>query len=47
MQIIPLNKLGLIRTNLLLSTIKLEKTGFKVRNINSVLEECVKEYLKS
>jgi 3,5-epimerase/4-reductase len=40
-------KLGLVRTNLLLSTAKLEKTGFKVRNINSVLEECVKEYLKS
>jgi len=40
-------KLGVIRTNLLLSTAKLERTGFKVRNINSVLEECVKEYLKS
>lgn len=44
---IVLKKLGLVRTNLLLSTSKLEKTGFKVRNINSVLEECVKEYLKS
>jgi 3,5-epimerase/4-reductase len=40
-------KLGLTRTNLLMSTIKLEKSGFRVRNINSVLEECVKEYLKS
>jgi 3,5-epimerase/4-reductase len=46
-KILPLDKLGLVRTNLILSTSKLEKTGFKVRNINSVLEECVKEYLKS
>ena len=44
---IALNKLGLVRTNLLLSTKKLEKSGFKVRNINLVLDECVKEYLKS
>ena len=47
LQTITLNKLGLVRTNLLLSTSKLEKSGFKVRNINSVLDECVKEYLKS
>jgi len=46
-KVIALKKLGLARTNLILSTNKLEKTGFKVRNINSVLEECVKEYLKS
>jgi len=46
-RMISLNKLGLVRTNLLLSTGKLEKSGFKVRNINSVLDECVKEYLKS
>ncbi len=45
--VIDFRKLGLARTNLILSTSKLEKTGFKVRNINSVLEECVKEYLKS
>jgi 3,5-epimerase/4-reductase len=45
--VINLAKLGLVRTNLLMSTAKLEKTGFKVRNINSLLEECVKEYLKS
>jgi len=45
--LIDLKQLGLSRTNLLLSTSKLEKTGFKVRNINSVLEECVREYLKS
>lgn len=46
-ELIALKKLKLDRTNLILSTSKLEKTGFKVRNINSVLEECVKEYLKS
>jgi len=46
-KVIALKKLGLIRTDLILSTTKLEKTGFKVRSINSVLEECVKEYLKS
>ncbi len=45
--LINLKKLGLSRTNLILSTEKLEKSGFKVRNINSILEECVKEYLKS
>ena len=43
--IIPLKKVG-VRTNLILSTAKLEKSGFKVRNINSVLEECVKGYIE-
>ena len=46
-KVVALKKLGLARTNLILSTKKLKDTGFKVRNINSVLEECVKEYLKS
>jgi len=46
-KVIALKKLGLVRTNLILSTNKLEKTGFKVRNINSVLEECVKGYLEN
>lgn len=46
-KIITLKELGLARTNLILSTGKLEKTGFKVRDINSVLEECVREHLKS
>ena len=45
--VIDLGKLGLVRTNLLLSIAKLEKSGFKARSINSILEECVKEYLKS
>ena len=44
--VIDLDKLGLIRTNLILSTHKLEKSGFNVRNINSVLEECVRGYIK-
>ena len=47
LQRVTLKKLNLVRTNLILSTSKLEKSGFKVRNINSVLDECVKEYLKS
>jgi dTDP-4-dehydrorhamnose reductase len=46
-KVIALKRLSLVRTNLILSTNKLAKSGFKVRNINSVLEECVKEYLKS
>ncbi|MDO8489384.1 MAG: sugar nucleotide-binding protein [Candidatus Omnitrophota bacterium] len=45
-KLINFKGLGLTRTNLLLSTSKLERTGFKVRDINSILEECVKEYLK-
>ncbi|MDD5692801.1 MAG: sugar nucleotide-binding protein [Candidatus Omnitrophica bacterium] len=45
--LIDFRKLGLVRTNLVMSTAKLEKSGFKVRNINSVLEECVKGHLKS
>jgi len=45
-KIIGFNDLNLVRTNLILSTKKLEKTGFKVRDIHEVLEECVKDYLK-
>ncbi|MEK6728382.1 MAG: sugar nucleotide-binding protein [Candidatus Omnitrophota bacterium] len=45
-EVIDFKKLNQIRTNLLLSTKKLENTGFKVRDIHEVLEECVKEYLK-
>jgi dTDP-4-dehydrorhamnose reductase len=44
-KIVDFRKLGLVRTNLIMSTHKLEKTGFKVRHINSVLEECIKGYL--
>lgn len=39
-------KLNIVRTNLILSTAKLEKTGFKVRHIKDILEECVKDYIK-
>jgi len=45
-QTIDFNKLNLIRTNIVLSTKKLEDTGFKVRDIKDILEECVKEYVK-
>lgn len=46
-QVVNFNKLNLVRTNVVLSTKKLENTGFKLRNIKDVLEECVKNYLKS
>ena len=45
-QVINYKDLNLVRTNLILSTKKLEQTGFKVRDIKEVLEECVQEYLK-
>jgi dTDP-4-dehydrorhamnose reductase len=41
-KVIPLEKLGLVRTNLLLSTSKLSKSGFKVRHINSALAESIR-----
>lgn len=44
-QTIDLKDLNKVRTNLVMSTEKLEKTGFKVRNINQILEECVQGYL--
>jgi dTDP-4-dehydrorhamnose reductase len=45
-KVTDLKKLNLVRTNLILSTRKLKKTGFKVRDIHEVLEECVQNYLK-
>jgi 3,5-epimerase/4-reductase len=45
-EVIDYRKLNMIRTNLVLSTRKLEKSGFKVRDIHEVLEECVENYLK-
>ncbi len=45
-EVIDYKKLNLVRTNLVLSTDKLEHTGFKVRDIHEVLEECVKKYIK-
>ncbi|MBN3040715.1 MAG: sugar nucleotide-binding protein [Candidatus Omnitrophica bacterium] len=38
-------ELGLIRTNLILSVNKLEKSGFKIREIHEVLEQCIEKYL--
>lgn len=35
------------RTNLILSTDKLKDSGFSVRNINDVLDECVKTYIQN
>jgi 3,5-epimerase/4-reductase len=45
-EVIDLKKLNLVRTNLLMSTKKLEKTGFRTRPIREVYAECVKNYLK-
>lgn len=42
---VDFKKLNMVRTNLILSTRKLEKSGFKVRPIQEVLEECVRGYL--
>ncbi|MBM3251660.1 MAG: sugar nucleotide-binding protein [Candidatus Omnitrophica bacterium] len=41
---IDFKKLNLVRTNLILSTEKLEKSGFRVRGIQEVLEECIQAY---
>jgi len=45
-ELINLKNLKLTRTNLIMSTKKLEKSGFKVRQIKEVLDECVKNYVK-
>ena len=44
--ILPMKDFKLERTNLIMSVCKLEKTGFKVRKIQDVLEECVEQYVK-
>ncbi|MGE5280523.1 MAG: SDR family oxidoreductase [Deltaproteobacteria bacterium] len=43
---IRFRSLGLKRSNLILSCRKLEKAGFRVRPIRSVLKECVREYVR-
>ncbi|MFH1622508.1 MAG: sugar nucleotide-binding protein [Candidatus Omnitrophota bacterium] len=43
--IIDYKKLNLERTNLILSTKKLEDSGFKMRRIEDIFEECVRGYL--
>lgn len=45
-KVIDYRQLNLNRTNLILSAGKLEQSGFKVRDIAEVLEECVVSYLK-
>lgn len=45
-EVIPYAELPLVRTNLLLSTEKLKMSGFCVRPIKEVLEECVQKYLE-
>ena len=44
-EVISPDALGRRRPSALLSTEKLEKTGFKVREIHSVLDECLKGYI--
>jgi len=44
--VVDYRTLGLVRTNLVMSVKKLEKTGFAVRPIKDVLDECVKEYVR-
>lgn len=41
-----MENLKLMRTNLVLSTKKLEKSGFKVRKCQTIMEECIKNYVK-
>ncbi len=43
-RVVSVKSLKLIRTDLVLSTAKLRKAGFKVRHINSVLDECVRSW---
>lgn len=45
-EVIDYKKLNLVRTNLVLSTRKLERSGFKVRKTKEILEECVRSYIK-
>ena len=43
---IDVKKLNMVRTNLVMSTSKLERSGFKIRPIKEVIEECVQNYIK-
>lgn len=45
--IVDLKELKIVRTNLVLSTDKLEETGFQVRDIHEILPECVEAYVKN
>lgn len=44
-KVIDFKELNLVRTNLILSNKKLEQTGFKMRDIDDVLAECIYDYL--
>ena len=44
--IADLHDLKIVRTNLILSTDKLEESGFNVRDIHDVLPECVQKYIE-
>jgi len=44
-ELLDYKELNTVRTNLILSIEKLEKTGFKMRAINDILHECVKAYI--
>ncbi len=46
-EVIDFEKLAIKRTNVVLSTAKLEKTGFKLRTIKEVFDECVQNHLAS
>ncbi len=43
-EVIPFASLGVARTNLVLSTRKLERSGFTPRDIHEVLDECARAY---
>jgi 3,5-epimerase/4-reductase len=45
-EVIDVKKLNMVRTNLVMSTSKLERSGFKIRPIKEVIEECVQNYIK-
>jgi nucleoside-diphosphate-sugar epimerase len=44
--IMEVAELKLVRTNLILSTDKLEESGFPVRDIHDVIPECVEKYVQ-
>ena len=46
-QVIRVRDLKLARTNLILSTAKLERSGCRVRDISEVIDECVRDYVQS
>ena len=46
-KVVGCKELNLVRTNLILSTEKLEKSGFKMRNIKEILGDCVRSYLNN